>query len=157
MKQRWNSVPFLYMISHGFALDVSKTWSRHKISVGFPGGSNGKESACNAGDPGSIPGLGRSSGGRSPGEGIGNPLDYSCLEYSMDRKAWWATVHGITIRHDFHFHWHILSPSPQIFLLSSPRSFWNRHLTIMYRVSCYHSNHMEKMNFNIPPSFLKTF
>ena len=41
----------------------------------------------------------------------------------MDRKAWQATVHGITIRHDFHFHLHILSPSPQIFLLSSPKSF----------------------------------
>ena len=53
---------------------------------GFPGG---KESACNAGDPGSIPGL-----GRSPGEGHGNPLQYSCLENPMDRGAWWAAVHG---------------------------------------------------------------
>ena len=57
--------------------------------MGFPGGSYGKESACNAGDPGSIPGL-----GRSPGEGNGNPIQYSCLENSMDRGAWWATVHG---------------------------------------------------------------
>ena len=48
-------------------------------------------SACNAGDPGSIPGL-----GRSPGEGNGNPLQYSCLENPMDRGAWWATVHGVT-------------------------------------------------------------
>ena len=47
-------------------------------------------SACNAGDPGSIPGL-----GRSPGEGNGNPLQYSCLENPMDRGAWWATVHGV--------------------------------------------------------------
>ena len=47
-------------------------------------------SACNAGDLGSIPGL-----GRSPGEGNGNPLQYSCLENPMDRGAWWATVHGI--------------------------------------------------------------
>ena len=46
-------------------------------------------SACNAGDPGSIPGL-----GRSPGEGNGNPLQYSCLENPMDGEAWWATVHG---------------------------------------------------------------
>ena len=53
------------------------------ISVGFPGGSAGKESACNAGDPGSIPGL-----GRSPGEGNGNPLQYSCLENPMDGGAW---------------------------------------------------------------------
>ena len=57
----------------------------------FPGGSEGKPSACNAGDPGSIPGL-----GRSPGEGNGNPLQYSCLENSMDGGAWWATVYGVT-------------------------------------------------------------
>ena len=50
-----------------------------------------KESAYNAGDPGSIPGS-----GRSPGEGNGNPLLYSCLENPMDRGAWWATVHGVT-------------------------------------------------------------
>ena len=56
----------------------------------FPGGSEGKESACSAGDPGSIPGL-----GRSPGEGDDNPLQYCCLENPMDRGAWWATVHGV--------------------------------------------------------------
>ena len=59
--------------------------------TGFPDGSDGKESACNAGDPGSIPEL-----GRSPGEGNGNPLQYSCLENSMDRGAWQATVHGVS-------------------------------------------------------------
>ena len=59
--------------------------------MGFPGGSDGKESACNAGDPGSIPGE-----GRFPGEGNGNLLQYSCLENSMDRGAWWAKVHGVT-------------------------------------------------------------
>ena len=63
---------------------------KEKGSV-FPGGSVGKESAFNAGDPGSIPGS-----GRSPGEGNGNQLQYSCLENSMDRGAWWATVHGVT-------------------------------------------------------------
>ena len=57
----------------------------------FPGGSDGKVSACNAGDLGLIPGS-----GRSPGEGNGNPLQYSCLENSMDGGAWWATVHGVT-------------------------------------------------------------
>jgi len=51
--------------------------------LGFPGGSDGKVSACNAGDLGSILGL-----GRSPGQGYGNPLQYSCLENSMDRGAW---------------------------------------------------------------------
>ena len=57
---------------------------------GFPGGSVGKESACDAGDPGLIPGL-----RRSPGERNGNPLQYFCLENPMDRGAWWATVHGV--------------------------------------------------------------
>ena len=52
--------------------------------------SDGKESACNAGDPGSIPRL-----GRSRGQGNGNPLQYSCLENPMDREAWWATVHEV--------------------------------------------------------------
>ena len=59
--------------------------------MGFPGGSEVKASACNAGELGSIPGLGRSSG-----EGNGNPLRYSCLENPMDREAWWATVHWVT-------------------------------------------------------------
>ena len=58
------------------------------VFKGFPGGSDGKESACNE-DLGLIPGL-----GRSPGEGNGNPFQYSCLENFMDRGAWWATVHG---------------------------------------------------------------
>ena len=56
----------------------------------FPGGSDGKASACDAGDLGLIPGL-----GRSPGEGNGTPLQYSCLENSMDQGAWWAAVHGV--------------------------------------------------------------
>ena len=53
-----------------------------KFKVGFPGGSDGKASACSSGDPGSIPGL-----GRSPGEGNGNALQYSCLENSMDKRS----------------------------------------------------------------------
>ena len=57
---------------------------------GFPDGSEVKASARNAGDLRSIPGL-----GRSPGEGNGNPLQYSCLENPMDGGAWWATVHGV--------------------------------------------------------------
>ena len=57
---------------------------------GFSGDSDGKESACNARDPGSIPGS-----GRSPGGGNGNPLQYSCLENSIDRGAWRAAVHGV--------------------------------------------------------------
>ena len=57
---------------------------------GFPGGSDGKASACNAGDPGSIPGWGRSLGG-----GNGNPLQHSCLENPRDGGAWWAAVYGV--------------------------------------------------------------
>ena len=57
----------------------------------LPCSSDGKESACNEGDLGSIPGLGRSSG-----EGNGNPLPYSCLENPMDRGAWKAVVHEVT-------------------------------------------------------------
>ena len=68
---------------------------KYLCELGFPGGSDGKESACNAGDLGLIPGL-----GRSPGEGNGNPLQYSCLGNLMDRGAWRATVHGVTKRHD---------------------------------------------------------
>ena len=67
----------------------------HKDSLGaFPGGSDGKASACNVGDPGSIPGS-----GRSPGEGNGNPLQHSCLENSMDRGGWQATVYGVAKSH----------------------------------------------------------
>ena len=61
----------------------------HKYGI-FPSGSDGKESACSAGDPGLIPEL-----GRSPGEEKGNPLQYFCLENSMDRGALWTTVHGV--------------------------------------------------------------
>ena len=73
--------------------------------MGFPGGSEVKASACNVGDLGSIPGLGKSSG-----EGNGNPFQYSCLENPMDGGAWWATVHGVaksqTQLSDFTFTFH---------------------------------------------------
>ena len=59
--------------------------------IGFSGGSDSKKFACNAGDMGSILGS-----GRFPGEGNGNPLQYSCLENSMDRGTWWTVVHGVT-------------------------------------------------------------
>ena len=75
--------------------------------MGFPGGSDGKESACNAGDLGSVPGS-----GISPEEGNGYPLQYSCLENSMDRGVWWATVYGAQrVGHDWvpniHTHTHV--------------------------------------------------
>ena len=72
----------------------------------FPGGSDDKESACNAGDLGSIPGW-----GRFPGEREGNPLQYSCLENPMNGGTWKAAVHGVTKSRTrlsdftfFHFH-----------------------------------------------------
>ena len=61
-----------------------------RFIMGFPGGSEVKASASNAGDPGSFPGS-----GRYPGEGNGNPLQYSCLENPIDGGAWRATVHGV--------------------------------------------------------------
>ena len=65
------------------------------LTKGLPGGSDGKESACNAGD------LGLTSGsGRSPGEGNGNPLKYSCLENPIDSGAWQVTVHEVTKESD---------------------------------------------------------
>ena len=70
-------------------------WNEHRLSLllthcDFSDISDGKESACNAGDPGSVPGW-----RRSPGERNGNPLQYSCLRNPKDRGAWWATAHGV--------------------------------------------------------------
>ena len=65
-------------------------WPTVCTQTGLPGGSDDKESACNAGDPGSIPGS-----GISPGEGNCNPLQYSGLENPMEGEAWWVTVHGV--------------------------------------------------------------
>ena len=67
---------------------VFTLWLNHPW--GFPGGSVVKNPPASAGDAGSIPGS-----GRSPGEGNGNPLHYSCLGNHMDRGAWWSTVHGV--------------------------------------------------------------
>ena len=83
--------------------------------VGFSGGSHGKESACNAGDLDSIPGL-----GRSPGEGSGNPLQYSCLENPKDGGVWQATVHGVA-KSDTTERLHFSMPSqPTLSLLTLP-------------------------------------
>ena len=75
----------------------------HIYALLFPGGSDSKEFSCNTEDLGLIPGS-----GRSPGERNSYPLQYSCLENSMDRGAWWVTVHGVSKSRtqvtDFHFH-----------------------------------------------------
>ena len=89
---------------------------------GFPGGSEVKVSACNAGDLGSIPGL-----GRSPGEGNGNPFQYSCLEKPMDRGAWWAIVHGIhRVRHDWatSLHFNIQKNTIKLKFIPLANIFW---------------------------------
>ena len=84
---------------------------------GVLGGLDGKESACNAGDLSSIPWSGRSSR-----EGNGYPLQYSCLENSTDRGAWWATVHGVaksqTQLSDSHFHFSVLGEYTVMILTS---------------------------------------
>ena len=95
------SIYLFYHMSRAFIIKINlwlmKAW-------GLPGGWDSKKSTCNAGDPGSTPGSGRSSG-----EGSGNPLQYSCLENSMDKGVWQATVHGVTKSwtqlSDFHHQW----------------------------------------------------
>ena len=82
-----------FVITCGFLSSLRDSFSPLGLAFwhwGFPGGSDSKESACNAGDPDLIPGS-----RRSPGKGNGNPLQYSCLENSMDRGVWWATAHGV--------------------------------------------------------------
>ena len=92
-----------------------KTLSDIKQSGGFPRSSVGKESACNAGHLGSIPGS-----GRSPGEENGNPLQYSCLEKPMDRGAWQATVLGVSrVRYDL-----ATKPQTKWKIAYKNRSFW---------------------------------
>ena len=102
------------------------------VSLGFPGGSDGKQSAWNAGDGSWIPGL-----RRSPGEGSDNPLQCSCLENSMDREAWQTTVHGFTesdtakwLTHTHTYtHTHTLASS---LLFSSPLSSSSPFLTLRH-------------------------
>ena len=81
---------FIHGISPDPGIEPISLTSPVLTGRGFPGGSEDKASACNAGDSGSIPGL-----GRSPGEGNGNQLQYSCLENPMDRGAWQVTVHRV--------------------------------------------------------------
>ena len=92
---------FIRLFLTGYLM-ITKQWNRlmpwvlqwivpaHQLVTGFPDGSDGKETACKAGDLVSIPGS-----GRPPGEGHGNPLQYPCLENPMVRGAWQSTVHGV--------------------------------------------------------------
>ena len=84
------------MTEHKYTIKTSGIESNHHIYnqhtlQRLPGGSDGKESACNAEDLGSIPGL-----GISPGDGHGNPLQYFCLENPVDRETWQATIHSVS-------------------------------------------------------------
>ena len=81
---------FIFLSTFPSFLFLVCFFNEHVKWSSFPGGSEVKASASNVGDPGSIPGL-----GRSPGEGNGSPLQYSCLENPMNGGAWWATVHGV--------------------------------------------------------------
>ena len=84
-------IDWLDLLAVQETLESSPTPQYYSLLRGFSHGSDGKESACNAGDPGSGPGS-----GRCPGEGNGSPLQNSCLENLMDRGAWRATVHEVT-------------------------------------------------------------
>ena len=81
----WAAIYGSYRVGHDWS-DLAAA----AATVMLPGGSDSKESTCSAGDPGSVPGS-----GRSPGEGHGNALQRSCLENSMDRRDWWDPVHGV--------------------------------------------------------------
>ena len=80
-----------WVLSLGWEDPLGEGMVTHSSILGFPCGSPGKESACNVGDLGSVPGL-----GRSLGEGNGTALQYSCLENPVDGGAWWAIVHGVS-------------------------------------------------------------
>ena len=96
------------------------------------GHSDGKKTACNAGDLGLIPGL-----GRSPGGGNGNLFQYSCLENSMDREAWWATVHGVTKSQTLLIIWHMYHNSTKRFL-SAFYNLYNLLFLNLYKL--YHKH-----------------
>ena len=83
----------LFVVVHGFLVAMASFVVKHRLQ-GLPW-LTGKKSACNEGDVGLIPGS-----GRSPGGGNGNPLQYSCLEHPMDRRAWRAPIHGVTKESD---------------------------------------------------------
>ena len=101
-------------------------WLKLDSVMDFPGSSADKESACNEGDPGTIPGS-----ERFPGEGIGYPLQYSCLENSMDRGAWQATVHGVTKS------WTQLSSSAQHRLSDVFNSRDNYYMVAEFPLPCF--------------------
>ena len=114
-----------------------------ECNMGFPHSSVSKESTCNTGDLGSVPGL-----GRPPGEGKGYPLQCSCLENSVDRGAWWATVRGVaesdtaellsTAQHSLSVTYiAVWLSSPPCLLLSAPYSTGNHSTSVRLLLFCY--------------------
>ena len=85
--RKWETMMPILTSSVGVTQFDRSLWQ----TVNFSGGSEGKASACDVGDPGSVPGW-----GRSPGEGNGHPLRCSCLENPLDKGAWWTAIHGVT-------------------------------------------------------------
>ena len=102
-----------------------------EVGIDFPGGSVCKESVCNAGDPGSIPGS-----GRSPGEVNGDLLQYYCLENHMDRGAWWATDHGTAESDMTEWLTHIISTFLKIILFNICSSVSKACLTLCNPMDC---------------------
>ena len=111
------------------------------IYMDFPGGSNGKESACKVGDLSLIPRL-----GRSPGEGNSHPLQYSCLENSMDRGAWQAIVYRVAKSQTRPSHFHFLYIYIYIFVFFSIRFLGNPNTKSSRRFFCL--NKVRKANIN---------
>ena len=87
----WITIIHIFIYIKFYILNTNFLVYKRLYTMSFPGSSDSKETACDTGNPSSIPGL-----GRSPGEGNGHPLQYSCLENSMDRGTWQATVHRVT-------------------------------------------------------------
>ena len=126
-----------------FFENINKSYICIECIRGFPGGSDGKESACNVGDSGLIPGL-----GKSPGEGNRNPLQCSCLENPMDSGAWQATVHGVArSQHDWTTN--IFTLFTWVYEVLS--YLWSRYiLMIPYEISVLvTSPYMEQSSFNL--------
>ena len=106
------------------------------LSKEFPGGSVGKESACDAEDTWNMCSIPES--GRSPGGGHGNPLQCSCLENPMDRGAWWAAVHRVTVRHDQN-DWALVHALANAAVLHSTSEAWAPLRRISGILECCHS------------------
>ena len=141
---------YLFIFIHFFK--CSKFYS----DLVFPGGSEVKVSASNVGDLGSIP-----ESGRSPGEGNGNPLQYSCLENPMDGGAWWATVHGVAeldTTEWLHYHYKDQGRAalPCLIPRDSKGLAWEQTSQSILSPHPHPSPFIRLLQFRMPPSCLKS-